>query len=144
MPTSNAERYLQAYYTAKLPTNDLAIAMNDERDGSAWSAANAEYHEFFREIVTRFAFEDALLLDSRGNVVYSTYKNQDLGTNILTGPYNGSKLREAYIEAMSSNKADRAVLTDFEFYQPANLAPTAWMVAPIPSTGKAEGVLALA
>lgn len=143
LPTSNAERYLQAYYTARLPTDDLAIAADDEHDGSAWSAANAKYHEFFREVVTRFAFEDALLLDARGNVVYSTYKNQDLGTNILTGPYNGSKLRDAFIEAMSSNKADRTVLTDFEFYQPANMAPTAWMVAPIPAAGKADGVLAL-
>ena len=28
-----------------------------------------------------------LLLDTRGNVVYSAYKGVDLGTNILTGPY---------------------------------------------------------
>ncbi len=143
LPTSNAERYLQAIYSSRLPTDDLAIAMDDERDGSQWSAANAKYHGFFREIVTRFAFEDALLLDSRGNVVYSTYKNTDLGTNILNGPYNGSKLRDAYLEAMTSNKADRVVFTDFELYEPATMAPTAWMVAPIPATGKAEGVLAL-
>lgn len=143
LPTSNAERYLQAYYTARLPTDDVAIAMDDEHDGSAWSASNAKYQGFFREIVTRFAFEDALLLDTRGNVVYSAYKNSDLGTNILNGPYNGSKLRDAYLEAMSSNKADRVAITDFEFYQPTNMAPTAWMVAPIPATGKPEGVLAL-
>jgi class 3 adenylate cyclase len=143
LPTSNAERYLQANYTAKLPTDESAIAMEDERDGSAWSAANAKYQAYFREIVTRFAFEDALILDARGNVVYSAYKNTDLGTNILTGPYNSSKLRDAYQQAMSSNKADRVVFTDFEFYQPAEMAPTAWMVAPIPPTGKPEGVLAL-
>lgn len=143
LPTSTAERYLQAYYTSRLPTDDVAIAMDDEHDGSTWSADNAKYHDFFREIVTRFAFEDALLIDTRGNVVYSAYKNTDLGTNILTGPYNGSKLRDAYLEAMSSNKADRVAITDFEFYQPANMAPTAWLVAPVPSTGKSEGVLAL-
>lgn len=143
LPTSNAERYLQAYYTARLPTGDVAIAMDDEHDGSAWSAANAKYQGFFREIVMRFAFEDALLIDGGGNVVYSAFKNTDLGTNILNGPYNGSKLRGAYLEAMSSNKADRVAITDFEFYQPANMAPTAWMVAPIPSSGKPEGVLAL-
>ena len=143
LPTSNAQRYLQANYTAKLPTNDLAIAMDDERDGSAWSAVNAKYQGFYREIVTRFAFEDALLIDSRGNVVYSAYKTADLGTNILNGPYNGSKLRTAYLEAMSSNRADRAVFTDFELYEPATMAPTAWMLAPVPATGKPDGVLAL-
>ncbi len=143
LPTSNAERYLQATYTAKLPTAELALAADDQRDGSAWSAANIKYHNFFREIVTRFAFEDALLIDDRGNVVYSAYKNQDLGTNILTGPYNGSKLREAFQQAMSSNKADRVIFTDFEFYQPADMAPTAWMVAPVPPNGKPAGVLAM-
>ena len=117
--------------------------MDDERDGSAWSAANAKYHSYYREIVTRFAFEDALLIDGRGNVVYSAYKNADLGTNILNGPYNGSKLRGAYLDAMSSNKADRVVLTDFELYEPSTMAPTAWMVAPVPATGKPDGVLAL-
>lgn len=143
LPTTNAERYLQATYTAKLPTNEAAIAMDNAKDGSAWSAANGKYQGFFREIVRGFAFEDALLLDNRGNVIYSTYKNTDLGTNILTGPFNSSNLRDAYQEAMSSNKANRVVFTDFEFYQPAEMAPTAWMVAPIPPTGKPEGVLAL-
>ncbi len=143
LPTSPAERYLQANYSAKLPTNEAAIAKDDAGDGSAWSAANAKYQNFFREIVSGFGFEDVLLLDARGNVVYSVYKNVDLGTNILTGPYRGSKLREAYRQAMSSNEADRVSYTDFEFYQPSTMAPTAWMVAPLPPTGKPSGVLAL-
>ena len=142
LPTSNAERYLQYYYTSKLPTNELAIVADDQKDGSAWSAANAKYQSFFREIVSRFAFEDALLIDGRGNIVYSTYKDVDLGSNIVTGPYRGSLLLGAYQKAMSSNKVNRAVLTDFEFYEPATMAPTAWMVAPIPPGGKAEGVMA--
>jgi len=143
LPTSNAQRYLQFNYTARLSTNEQAVLMDDARDGSAWSAAHAKYHRFFREIVTRFAFEDALLIDTRGNVVYSAYKNVDLGTNILTGPYSRSKLSDAFTEAISSNKADRVVLTDFELYQAATMAPTAWLVAPIPVTGKPQGVMAL-
>lgn len=143
LPTSNAQRYLQATYTAALPTDESAIAMADARDGSSWSAANAKYQDFYKEIVTQFSFEDALLLDDRGNVVFSAYKNVDLGTNILTGPYNGSKLRDAYTRVMSSNREDQVVFTDFEFYEPATMAPTAWMVAPVPPTGRPEGVLAL-
>ena len=143
LPTSPAERYLQANYTAKLPTNEAAIAKDDAGDGSAWSAANEKYQNFFREIVSGFGFEDILLLDARGNVVYSVYKNVDLGTNILTGPFRGSKLREAYRQAMSSNEADRVSYTDFEFYQPSTMAPTAWMVAPLPPAGKPGGALAL-
>ena len=143
LPTSNAQRYLQANYTAQRKSDDVALTINDAHDGSAWSAANAQYQDFFREIVNRFEFEDALLLDAGGNVVYSAYKDVDLGTNILAGPYSGSKLRGAFEQALSSNALDYVGFTDFEIYQPAENVPTAWMVTPIVSDGRAKGVLAL-
>jgi class 3 adenylate cyclase len=143
LPTTNAERYLQANYTALRQNDDNAIAINDAHDGSQWSAANARFQNFFRQIVTRFEFEDALLIDGRGNVVYSAYKDVDLGTNIIDGPYAGSKLHQAYLKAMSSNAVDYVGFTDFELYQPAEMQPTAWMVAPLLKDGRAEGVLAL-
>ncbi len=148
LPTSNAQRYLQANYTAKRPHNlddgdNYAIALDDAHDGSAWSAANAHFQDFFRQITTRYEFQDALLIDANGNVVYSAYKDVDLGTNIVAGPFAGSKLQEAYLKAMSSNAVDYVGFTDFEFYQPAEMQPTAWMVAPLRRDGRAEGVLAL-
>ena len=143
LPTSDAQRYLQAFYTSKRKDDETALTMNDARDGSAWSRANAKYQDFFREIVSRFDFEDALLIDGSGNIVYSAFKDVDLGTNILDGPYRGSKLRSAYNEAMASNVGDKVVFTDFELYEPAEMSPTAWMVAKLPATGKPDGVLAL-
>jgi class 3 adenylate cyclase len=142
LPTSNAQKYLQAYYTAPFDDWDKAIRFDDARDGSAWSAANARFNDFFREIVVRFEFEDALLLDTRGNVVYSAYKGVDLGTNILTGPFREGRLRDAYQKALSSNVVDYVGVTDFGDYQPAD-EPTAWMVSPIGPQNRLEGVLAL-
>ncbi len=149
MPTSPAQRYLQANYTVPFgdynaPTADwpAAIKFDDARDGSPWSAANARFNDFFREIVTRFDFEDALLLDTRGNVVYSAYKGVDLGTNILTGPFKGSELGGAYQKALDSNTVDYVGLTDFGDYQPAD-EPTAWFVSPVGPQDSVEGVLAL-
>ncbi|MDT5340705.1 MAG: hypothetical protein QOD90_6210 [Mycobacterium sp.] len=149
LPTSPAQKYLQAYYTTPFgdyakPTADwdAAIRFDDARDGSAWSAANAQYNDFFREIVTRFEFEDALLLDTRGNVVYSAYKGVDLGTNILNGPFKGSELGDAYQKALDSNAVDYVGLTDFGDYQPAD-EPTAWFVSPVGPQGRVDGVLAL-
>ncbi len=142
LPNTNAQKYLQAYYTAPFDDWDKAIKFDDARDGSAWSAANARYNDFFREIVLRFQFEDALLLDTRGNVVYSAYKGADLGTNILTGPFREGELREAYQKAMASNAVDYVGVTDFGAYQPAD-EPTAWMLSPVGPQGRVEGVLAL-
>ncbi|MBJ7340788.1 adenylate/guanylate cyclase domain-containing protein [Mycolicibacterium sp.] len=149
LPTTGAARYLQSLYTVPFGAYDKptanwtgAIEYDDARDGSAWSAANARYNDFFREIVTRFSFEDALLLDTRGNVVYSAYKGVDLGTNVLTGPYKGSQLGDAFQKALDSNAVDYVGLTDFGDYQPAT-EPTAWFVAPVGPPGRSDGVLAL-
>ncbi|PBJ36944.1 adenylate/guanylate cyclase domain-containing protein, partial [Mycobacterium avium] len=109
----------------------------------AWSAANARFNDYFREIATRFEYRDALLLDTRGNVVYSVRKSASLGTNILTGPYRQSNLRGAYEKAMAANSVNFVWITDFQPYQPQLGQPTAWLVAPIGAPGRAAGVLAL-
>ncbi|MBN3508567.1 HAMP domain-containing protein [Mycolicibacterium septicum] len=142
LPTTNAQKYLQAYYTAPVADPEKAIRVDDARDGSAWSAANARFNDYFREIVERFQFEDALLLDTAGNVVYTAYKGIDLGTNVVTGPYRQSLLSDAYEKTLASNAVDYVGITDFGDYQPAD-EPTAWMMAPVGPPGRVEGVLAL-
>ncbi|CKR26475.1 adenylate/guanylate cyclase domain-containing protein [Mycobacterium tuberculosis] len=143
LPTSPAQRYLQAYYTAPFTSDQDAMRLDDAGDGSAWSAANAQFNSYFREIVTRFDYDDAVLLDTRGNIVYTLSKDPDLGTNILTGPYRESNLRDAYLKALGANAVDFTWITDFKPYQPQLGVPTAWLVAPVEAGGKTQGVLAL-
>nr|WP_231964990.1 adenylate/guanylate cyclase domain-containing protein [Mycobacterium sp. E3339] len=142
-PSSNAQKYLQAHYTAPYPLVSEARKVDDAGDGSAWSAANARYGFYMRNIVTHFEFPDALLLDMQGNVVYSVNKGPDLGTNILTGPYRESNLRDAYQKALRSNDINFVWITDFQQYQPQLDAPTAWAVSPVGMNGKVDGVMAL-
>jgi class 3 adenylate cyclase len=141
LPSSNAQKYLQAYYTAAPRTDSMPV--DNAGDGSAWSAANARFDFYLRGITSRFDYRDALLLDMQGNVVYSVQKGPDLGTNILTGPYRESKLRDAYQKALSSNDVDFVWITDFQPYQPLLDTPTAWVVSPVGMNGKIDGVMAL-
>ncbi|ORB71365.1 adenylate/guanylate cyclase domain-containing protein [Mycobacterium shinjukuense] len=143
LPTSPAQRYLQAYYTAPFKSDSDSMRLDDAGDGSAWSAANARFNGYFREIVTRFDYDDAVLLDTRGNIVYSLSKDPDLGTNILTGPYRETNLRDAYLKALGANAVDFTWITDFKPYQPQLDVPTAWLVAPVQAGARTEGVLAL-
>ncbi len=143
LPTSNAQKYVQAYYTAPPRATSDSPPVQDAGDGSAWSGANARFDFYMRGIVTRFDYRDALLLDMQGNVVYSVMKGPDLGTNILTGPYRESKLRSAYQKALASNDVDFAWITDFQPYQPQLETPTAWVVSPVGMNGKIVGVMAL-
>ncbi|SPM31671.1 cyclase, partial [Mycobacterium terramassiliense] len=143
LPSSPAQKYLQAYYTAPpRPTPD-SLPVEDAGDGSAWSAANARFDFYMRNIVTRFDYRDALLLDLQGNIVYSVRKGPDLGTNILNGPYRESNLKDAYQKALRSNDVEFVWITDFQPYQPALDAPTAWVVSPVGMNGKVDGVMAL-
>jgi class 3 adenylate cyclase len=141
LPNSNAQKYLQVHYT--VPSSGPSTTPDDAGDGSAWSAANSRFNNYFREIATRFEYRDAVLLDTRGNLVYSVNKGPALGTNILTGPYRESNLCGAYQKAMGANSVDFVWITDFEPFQPQLGVPIAWLVSPIVSAGKTEGVLAL-
>ena len=141
LPDSNAQKYLQIHYT--LPSFGASTSLDDAGDGSAWSAANARFNNYFRELATRFEYRDAILLDTRGNVVYSVNKGPELGTNILTGPYRESNLRSAYEKAMAADSVDFVWITDFQPFQAALGVPIAWLVSPITAAGKTAGVLAL-
>ena len=143
VPTNPAQTYLQSRYTVPPADFDAAAAVDDAGDGSSWSAVNARYNPYFRQLVTSYDYEDALILDTKGNVVYSLYKGVDLGTNVLTGPYKGSILSEAYSAALDSNVVDYTEITDFDRYQPSLNVPTAWGVSPIGENGTVNGVLAV-
>jgi class 3 adenylate cyclase len=143
LPTSNAQRYVQAHYTAPPRPTPNSLPTVDAGDGSAWSTANARFDFYLRGIVTRFDYKDALLLDTQGNVIYSVRKGPDLGTNILTGPYRESNLRDAYQKALASNDVDFVWITDFQPYQPHLDEPTAWVVSPVGMNGKINGLMAL-
>ncbi|WP_090350050.1 adenylate/guanylate cyclase domain-containing protein [Mycobacterium bohemicum] len=143
LPSSNAQKYLQAHYTATPRPGPGGLPIEDAGDGSAWSAANSRFDFYMRGIVTRFDYQDALLLDMQGNVVYSVMKGPDFATNILTGPYRETKLREAYQKALASNDVEFVWITDFQPYQPQGDLPTAWVVSPVGMNGKVDGVMAL-
>ena len=138
LPQSNPQKYLQALYTAPFTADQYSIDMDDAHDKQCMDRRTHSYNDFFREIVRRFDFDDALLIDPSGNVVYSAYKGVDLGTNIVTGPYRDSDLRATFEEVLASNTVDHVGVTDFSKYLPAYNEPTAWMMAPIGAAGRVD------
>ncbi|CAM5736870.1 adenylate/guanylate cyclase domain-containing protein [Mycolicibacterium aubagnense] len=140
LPSTNAAKYLQAHYAVPAAQlNGPAPAP----DPSAWAAAATRYDPFFDKIVDLFGYGDALLIDPAGTVVYSARKRADLGTNILSGPYEQGNLHQAYVKAMGADRVDYVSVTDFQTYHPAGDHPVAWMGAPVVAGGRTIGVLAL-
>lgn len=143
-PTSNAETYLQSLYTVPAKGDFKASAkMQNAGDPSTWTKLNERYQPFFSDFANRFPFDDAMLLDTDGNVVYSTLKQTDLGANVNSGPFKTTKLAEGFRKAMQASSVDEVILTDFEDYAPAYGLPTPWVLTPIGDGGGMYGVLAL-
>ncbi|GAA2002569.1 adenylate/guanylate cyclase domain-containing protein [Microbacterium ulmi] len=142
-PRDAAARYLQAHYVVPYATWEEAIRTDDAGDGSAWTAAHAKYHDFFRAMTELQDFEDVLMIDTSGDVVYTAYKGIDLGTNLLDGPYRLSNLADGYREAMSRNIVGEVVLEDFAAYSPSLGTPAGWAVTPIEADGRIIGALAI-
>lgn len=144
LPTSNAQTYLQNAYTVAAKGDfEAAIKIQSAGDPSEWSKLNARYQPFFADFTQRFGFDDAMLIDTAGNVVYSTYKQVDLGANLLAAPYTTTILADAYRRSMRATSVDEVIFTDFENYAPAYGAPTPWVLTPIGDASGIHGVLAL-
>jgi class 3 adenylate cyclase len=144
LPKSNAQSYLQALYMAPAKGDRAAaIKVTTAGDPSAWTEEHARSHEFFADFAQRFAFDDAMLIDTDGNVVYSVAKEPDLGANVLEAPLKTTQLAGAYGQAMRANSADEVFFTDFEFYGPGYGRPTQWVLTPIGDNNRVVGVLAM-
>lgn len=142
-PTDRATVYLQKHYVVPYPDWEAAIANDDAGDGSAWSVAHARYHPYYRAMTELQDFEDVLMIDTDGDVVYSAFKGVDLGTNLQTGPYRLSNLATAYRKAMDRNIAGDVVFADFAAYSPSLGLPAGWAVTAIVDDGQVLGALAI-
>ncbi len=143
-PTSNAQTYLQALYTVPAKGDFTASArIVNAGDPSAWTKLNERYQPFFSDFASRFPFDDAMLIDTDGNIVYSTLKQTDLGANVNSGPFKTTKLAEGFRKSMLASSVDEVILEDFEDYAPAYGVPTPWILTPVGDGGGIYGVLAL-
>ncbi len=143
-PKSNAQTYLQSLYTVPAKGDFKASEkIQNAGDPSQWSKLNQQYQPFFSDFADRFGFDDAMLIDPAGDVVYSAFKQTDLGANVLAPPFATTKLADAYRKAMRASSVDEVIVSDFEDYAPANGKPTLWILTPIGDSGGIYGVLAL-
>ncbi|MFK0402651.1 adenylate/guanylate cyclase domain-containing protein [Microbacterium sp. NPDC090225] len=147
IPESNAGQFLQTRFTTQNldfdADYDTLLDDNDADDGSAYSAATERYGDYLSRLVNQADYEDALLLNLDGDIVFSAYKGVELGSNLNTGPYRDTMLAQAYADAIATNSVSTVVLTDFERWIPSLNVPTMWVVSPIGNDSRITGALAL-
>ncbi|MFE2771245.1 adenylate/guanylate cyclase domain-containing protein [Microbacterium resistens] len=146
IPESTAGRYLQLQYTVRNEDFDAdydeLLDSNDSGDGTAYSQAADRYGDYFGRLIRDAGYEDALLLNLDGDVVFSAYKGVDLGTNVNTGPYRDSAFAEAYRSVIATNSVDAVELTDFERWIPSLNVPSMWVLSPVGNASRITGAIA--
>lgn len=146
IPESAAGQYVQQQYVLGNKDfdadYDAQLDLNDSGDGTSYSTATERYGDYFTRLVKEAGYEDALLLNTDGDVTFSAYKGVELGTNILTGPYRDSALSKAYAEAIATNSVNTVVLTDFDRWIPSLNVPAMWVVSPVGNDNGITGAMA--
>lgn len=88
----------------------------------------------------RYGFANAFLLNDKGDVVYETNPQADLGTNLLNGPYATTILGQTVQQVLKGKSAE---MSDLGRYEPSGNAPGVFIAAPIYDRGYILGQLAV-
>ncbi|MFV0434481.1 MAG: adenylate/guanylate cyclase domain-containing protein [Leucobacter sp.] len=118
------------------------LDFNDAGDDSAYTAQVRRYGPVVKRLLDTLEYEELLLLNTEGDVVFSAGKGIELGTNLNDGPLHTSGLAEAYTQVMSSNSIDAIAIADFEDWVPALGEPALWMVSAVGNDDQITGAFA--
>jgi len=111
-------------------------------DGSLYSQHHAKYHPWFRHFLESRDYYDIFLFDTKGNLVYSVFKELDYATNVNTGQWKDSDLGNAFRAARNNPTRGYQQFFDFKPYAPSHGAAASFMSQPLLNNeGEFLGVL---
>ena len=139
-----AEKAHELYVTKNPFQKEKKIEYLNAIDGSEYSGLHAMFHPYFKGLLEKCGYYDILLIDSEtGNVIYTAYKEQDFGSNLINGPYANTNIAKLYKEVANSGEQNFVKIVDFEPYAPSDFAPASFIAAPINDGFNKIGVLVL-
>ena len=99
------------------------------------------FHPIFNNLLKTFNLYDIFLIDTKGNIVYSTFKEKDFATNLIHGIYKDSSLASVFKKALQL-KQTQIAFEDFKPYLPSYNKAASFISTPIYFNNKIIGVLA--
>jgi len=117
--------------------NNLLFSKKYDSD---YMQAHQKYHNSFNEILTRFHLYDIFMVDLKGNLIYTDFKEKDYATNLQDGVYSDTGIARVYKKAMSLDK-NQIAFDDFTSYEPSYNSAASFISTPIFIDGKRSGVL---
>ena len=124
---------LQADFISQNPSPSGEKFLLDETDDDAtYSNEHKVFHPGFRTTLEEYGYDDIFIVHpTKGDIIYSVFKEMDFATSLIDGPYANTGIGEAYRAAAASDDPNFIYVSDFSKYSPSYEAPAAFIAAPI-------------
>jgi methyl-accepting chemotaxis protein len=141
---SDPVKVLHSAYIDKNPNPVGEKQLLDTSGGMAgtYDGQHKRYHPGFRTLLTERGYYDVFLFDTKGNLVYSVFKEPDFATNFVDGQWADSGLGRVF-RAAKDKPAGEIAFEDFSSYAPSNGVPASFAGVPVYKNDTLVGVLAL-
>ncbi|MEO3428302.1 methyl-accepting chemotaxis protein [Pelagibius sp. CAU 1746] len=137
-----SDRLRQLYITENPNPTGQKDNLDLAQDGSRYSQVHGKYHPWLRRFLRERGYYDIFLFDTRGNLIYTVFKELDYATNLMEGEYKDTDLGKAYRAAMADPQAGFQAFFDFQPYAPSNDSPASFISTPLlDHAGQPLGVL---
>jgi methyl-accepting chemotaxis protein len=107
---------------------------------SSYMNAHKKYHKTFDAFLNSYSLYDIFMVDLKGNLIYTDFKEKDYATNLKNGIYKNTGIAKAYTKALNLNQGEVA-FDDFKPYEPSYNSPASFISTPIFEKNKKIGVL---
>ena len=116
------------------------MSYNPKYAASSYMQIHKEYHSSFNKFLESYGLYDIFMVDLKGNIIYTDFKEKDFSTNLKNGVYANTGIARAYKSALTLNEGELA-FDDFAPYEPSYNAPAAFLATPMFVDGKKVGVM---
>ncbi len=143
IPKSPLRVHLQHKYLAQNP-NPLRFKYNyykPKENTDKYDALHQTFHPNFLNYAQKFDVEDILLVNLKGDVLYSVAKRADFATNLLEGVYKETNVGQLFKRIMSGSEDKKVYFQDYDNYLPAYFEPLAFMGGLVMRDGQKYGVI---
>lgn len=125
------------------PTGSKDLLLSPS-EGGRYGEIHARFHPTLHRYQSAFGFYDIFLIDAASaRVLYTVFKETDLGGELNHPPLAESGLARVFVRAMRIAEPEQTAMEDYAPYAASNNARAAFVAAPIWRAGEKIGVLAI-
>ncbi len=127
LDASPRETLQKAYITDNPNPAGEKHKLTSSDTGLIYDVFHSTYHPFFRNLLEQKGYYDIFLTDRDGNVIYTTFKELDFATNLVSGKYAKTGLAKVFQQIQGNSGDAKLVFDDFKPYAPSADAPASFI-----------------